>query len=93
MIIAVLVIFGLVAIAAWITAVVSAVAVVQLAVPGQKLASLFRLGWLQFSTLKTQLGPAALPHLARYRMAMVAFLACVIAGVAISIVLSADRLN
>ncbi len=93
MFVAVLVILALVAVAAWFTAVISAIAVVQLAPRGEKLASLFRLGWLRFSTLSAQLGPAALPHLARYRMAMFGFMACVIAAAAMSILLAAERSN
>ena len=93
MIIAVLVILALVAVVAWFTAVISAIAVVQLAPRGEKLSSLFRLGWLRFSTLTTQLGPAAVPHLARYRMAMCGFMACIIAMVTLSILLTAERSN
>lgn len=93
MIIAVLVILALVAVVAWFTAVISAIAVVQLAPRGEKLSSLFRLGWLRFSTLSTQLGPAAIPHLSRYRMAMFGFMACIIAVVVMSIFLAAERSN
>lgn len=93
MIIAVIVLLALVAVVAWFTAVISAIAVVQLAPRGEKLSSLFRLGWLRFSTLTTQLGPAAVPHLARYRMAMFGFMACIIAMVAMSILVAAERSN
>ena len=93
MIIAVLAILILAALAAWVTALVSAVGIIQLAPPGQKFSSLFRLGWLQVSALSTQLGPAALPHLTRYRMAIFVFLACVVALAAMSILLAAERMN
>ena len=93
MIFAVLVILVLAALAAWVTALISAVGVVQLAAPGEKLSSLFRLGWLRFSTLSAQLGPAALPHLTRYRMAIFVFLACVVGLAAMSILLAAERMN
>ena len=69
------------------------IAVVQLAPRGERFMSLFRLGWLRFSTLSTQLGPAAIPHLARYRMAMFGFMACIIAMVAMSILVAAERSN
>jgi hypothetical protein len=92
-IIAVLVILVLVAVSAWFMAVVSAIAIVQLAPPGEKFASLFRLGWLRFPTLSAQLGPAALPHLARYRAALFTFLACIIAAVAMSMLLATEQLN
>jgi len=90
---AVLVILVLVAVVAWLTAVISAIAVVQIAPPGQRIASLFRLGWLRFSTLSAQLGPAVVPHLARYRVAIFAFMACVIAMAAMSILLATERAN
>ena len=93
MIFAMLVILILVAVTAWFMAVISAIAIVQLAQPGERLASLFRLGWLRFSTLSVQLGPAAAPYLTRYRIAIFAFMACVIAAVAMSILLAAERLN
>jgi hypothetical protein len=91
--IAVLVILALVAFVAWFTAVISAIAIFQLAPRGEKLSSLFRLGWLRFSTLSTQLGPSALPHLARYRVALFGFMACVIAMAVLSILLAAERSN
>ena len=93
MIVAMLVILVLVAVAAWFTAVISAIAIVQLAPPGERFASLFRLGWLRISTLSAQLGPAALPHLARYRMALFVFMACIIAAAAMSILLATERLS
>jgi hypothetical protein len=92
-IVAVLVILVLVAVVAWLVAVISAIAVFQLAPRGEKLSSLFQLGWLRFSTLSTQLGPSALPHLARYRMALFGFMACVIALAVLSILLAAERSN
>jgi len=91
--IAVLVILVVVAVVAWFTAVISALAIVQLAPRGEKLSSLFRLGWLRFSTLGAQLGPTALPHLARYRLGMFGFMACVIAAAGMGILLAAERSN
>jgi len=88
---AMLVILVLVAVVAWFTAVISAIAVVQLAPPGQRISSLFRLGWLRFSTLSAQLGPAVAPHLTRYRLALFAFMACVVAAAAMSTLLATQR--
>jgi len=92
-IVAVLGVLVLAALAAWVTAVISAIAIIQLAPTGERISSLFRLGWLQFNKLDMKLGPAAQPHLSRYRTAIFVFLGCVIALAAVSILLAAERTN
>jgi len=82
----------LVALAAWGAAAFSALAIVTLAPRGSKLSYL-QLGLCRFATLEAALGANAVPHLRRYRTALIGFLACVIAGAAVSILLAGERLN
>ena len=83
----------LVALTAWAAAAFSALSIVALAPPGSKLTSYFQLGLGRFTTLEAALGVKAVPHLRRYRTALISFMACVIAGAAVSILLAGERLN
>jgi hypothetical protein len=42
------------------------------------------LGWWRHRKIAEAIGPAAEPHLARYRMAFYVFFGCVLAGIALS---------
>ena len=86
-------VLGLGALGAWGVAVVSAIAVIQMAPPGDKLESYFQLGWLRLSTLRARLGPGVEPHLRRYRNALLSFLACILVGMVIGTGLAMERLN
>ena len=83
----------LVALTAWAAAAVSAVSIVARAPRGNKLTSSFPVGLGRFATLEAALGAKAVPHLRRYRTALISFMACVIAGAAVSILLAGERLN
>ncbi|MFO1122386.1 MAG: hypothetical protein U1F47_08715 [Hyphomicrobiales bacterium] len=65
------------AIGAWLVAVWSAVSVVRLAPRGQKLRAYFNLGWWQFAKVRAAIGPAAEPHIRRFRRAFYAFFAVI----------------
>jgi hypothetical protein len=58
---------------AWAIALLTALSVVRLAPPGQKLASYFQLGWWRFAALEQRLGPPVLPLITRYRRAFFVF--------------------
>ena len=83
----------LVALTAWAAAAFSALSIVTLAPRGSKLKSYFQLGLCRFATLEAALGARAVPHLRRYRTALISFMTCVIAGAAVSILLAGERLN
>ncbi len=84
---------GLGAVIAFGTAVYSAVRVMMLVPADKRLRSWFTLGWWQFDKVLELAGPGAHAHVRRYIMAVAGFLACVIGGIALTIVLSADRIN
>ena len=73
---------------AWIVAVWSAIAVIRLAPAGEKLRNYMRLGWWKFGEIEAAVGPAVVPHLKRYRIALLAFLAAVIGGIVIGFAFS-----
>jgi hypothetical protein len=89
----VMVVLALAALAAWLVAVVSALAIVGLAPSGQKLKAYFALGWWRFARVAEIAGPAALPHIARYRTAFLAFFACIILAIAMVFLLTFERQN
>jgi hypothetical protein len=93
MLMAVIVILALVALAAWVVAVVSALAIAGLAPKGQKLAAYFALGWWRFGKVEAIAGPAAVPHMARYRQAFFAFFACIVVAIVIIFLLTIERQN
>ena len=72
------------AIGAWLVAVWSAISVVRLAPPGQKVRAYFNLGWWQFAKARASIGPAAEPHIIRFRRAFYVFFA-VIASVILAV--------
>jgi hypothetical protein len=77
-----LVLILVLAAAAWLTAVVSALSLVGLAPSGSRFATLNDLGRWRFGSIETRIGSAALAPMARYRMAFVVFFLCVLAGMA-----------
>jgi hypothetical protein len=84
---------GLGAVVAFGTAVYSAGRVMMLVPAGKRLGSWFTLGWWQFDKVVELAGPGAHVHVRRYIIAVAGFLACVIGGIALTIALSADRIN
>lgn len=72
------------AIGAWLVAVWSAISVVRLAPPGQKVRAYFNLGWWRFAKVRASIGPAAEPHIIRFRRAFYVFFA-VIASVFLAV--------
>jgi hypothetical protein len=70
------------AVGAWMVAVYSAIAVVRLAPPGQRLSAYFNLGWWRFAKVRSAIGPAADPHINRFRYAFYVYLAVIAAIVA-----------
>ena len=69
---------AILAFGAWVTAVFSAISLVSLAPKGQKLSTYFALGWWRFETIRTRIGPAAEPHLRRYRLVFIGFFAMIL---------------
>ncbi len=76
---------ALIAFTAWAIAALNALIVSRLALPGEKLASCFRLGLWKFADLEARLGPAVVPHLARYKRAFLVFLATIGAMLVVSL--------
>ncbi len=64
---------GLGAFAAWVVASYSAISVSSMSPKGEKVLNYFRLGRLKFAELEDRLGPGAMPHLRRYRVALFSF--------------------
>jgi hypothetical protein len=77
---------GLLAVVAWIVAVVSAVRIIGLAPRGQRIRNYVRLGWWQFADIRQDLGPAVDLHIRTYQRAFVVFFACIFAGMAVGII-------
>lgn len=73
-------VIGLLAVVAWIVAVVSAIRIVGLAPKGQRIRNYVRLGWWQFADIRQDLGPAADLHIRSYQRAFLVFFACIFAG-------------
>ncbi len=63
----------LAAAAAWLVAVVSAAAIFGLAPKGRKVETYFDIGWWRFDKVRATIGPAAEPHIRRYRLAFLSF--------------------
>ena len=78
-------IIGLVAIGAWIVAVMSALSIVQLAPAGQRMSIWFTLGWWRFDKIRAATGPAADPHIKRYVRAFMVFFAAILIAMGIGI--------
>ena len=79
---------AILAFGAWVTAVFSAISLVSLAPKGQKLSTYFALGWWRFETIRTRIGPAAEPHLKRYRLAFLGFFAAIIFVIVVTMVMT-----
>ena len=79
-------VIGLLAVVAWIIAVISAIRVVGLAPKGQRIRNYVRLGWWQFADIRTDLGPAVDEHIRTYQRAFIAFFVCIFAGFALGII-------
>lgn len=86
-------ILAVVAVASFAVAAYSFSRVILLMPKGRRLAGVFTTGWWQFDRITELCGPAAHPHVRRYIKATMLFLACVIGGIGLSIVLAADRIN
>jgi hypothetical protein len=69
---------GLVAVAAWLTAVYSAIQVIRLVPRGKRLGAWFTLGWWQFEKLRALGGPGVEPHLKRYVQGFLGFFAAIL---------------
>lgn len=78
---------------AFAVAVYSFARVIALMPKGRRLAGAMTTGWWQFDRIAELCGPAAHPHVRRYIKATLAFLACVIAGVGVSIIAAAGAMN
>jgi hypothetical protein len=81
-------VFVAIAVCAWGAAVWSALAIVQLAPRGTKIARYYDLGFWRFGKIASALGPAAAPHLARYRTAFMVFFGAILAVALTAIIAS-----
>ncbi|MDP1730082.1 MAG: hypothetical protein Q8L54_02675 [Devosia sp.] len=75
---------AVVAIAAWLVAVYSAVRIAGLVTAGQRLNIWFRLGLWRFDKVRTLAGDASIPHIKRYIQGFLAFFAAIIAAMVIT---------
>ncbi len=76
--------FIAVALAAWLTAAVSAISLVRLAPRGKRLSTYFDLGWWRFAKIAATIGPPAAPYSTRYKWSVVVFFGCVVLGMAVA---------
>ena len=76
---------ALIAFIAWAIAALNALIVCRVALPGEKLATCFKLGLWEFAKLEARLGPAVIPHLTRYKRAFLVFLATICAMLVVSL--------
>ena len=83
----------IVAVGAWVVALMSALSIVGLVPAGQRLKSWFALGGWRFDEIRAVGGVAVEPHLKRYQLAFAAFFAVVIAAAALGVLLGADQQN
>jgi len=93
MIVLLLVVLGLLALIFWARAAWSAIAIVIMSRPGQRVNNYFRLGRWKFTELEIALGQAAVPHLRRYKSALLAFLAVILCMAIVAGLLTVERLN
>jgi hypothetical protein len=89
----VIAILGLGAVGAWVVAVMSALSIIGLAPKGQKIAAYYALGWWRFAKVEAIAGPAAAPHIGRYRKAFLVFFASILLAVVIVFLLAIERQN
>jgi hypothetical protein len=85
---AVLVLAG-VAVAAWLFALVALVQIVGMAPAGQRMSTLFNLGWLRLGRVTAAAGPASAPYARTYFIAMLTFLVVVILIAAVAVLAAA----
>lgn len=78
------------ALAGWAVAMWSALAVWRASPPGEKFANYFRLGSWRFAALEARLGPDIRPVLVRFRIGIIAFLACLAIAIATGLVTVGD---
>lgn len=88
MLIALISVVAAIAVASWCVAVFSALSIVGMAPSGQKISTYFALGWWRFAQVESVAGPAAIPHIARYRKAFYVFFGCILA-IAVTAILAA----
>lgn len=69
---------ALLALAAWVIAVIAAVRIVSMAPKGQKFRTYMWLGWWRFADIRGVIGPAAEQHIRTFQRAFVAFFVCVL---------------
>jgi hypothetical protein len=86
-------VLGVAAFAAWVVAVWSAIALIGLAPKGHRLETYWNLGWWRHGKIASAIGPAAEPHLARYRQAFIAFFGLVLCSMAVAILALAAAEN
>jgi hypothetical protein len=85
---AMLTVIFLLAAAAWLVAVASALSLVGIAPSGGKFDTLMDLGWWRFGAIEARIGPSARTHIKRYRLAFMAFFLIVLVVAVAAIVLS-----
>ncbi len=85
MLVLVTVIMGLVAVGAWIVALVSALSIIGLAPAGQRMSTWFALGWWRFDKVEAVTGPGAVPHIKRYVWAFTAFFVAILIGFVVTV--------
>jgi hypothetical protein len=75
---------GLVAMAAWLVAVYSAVRIAGLVGAGQRLNAWYRLGLWHFDKVRALAGDRSIPHIRRYIQGFLAFFTAIVAAMAIT---------
>lgn len=86
-------VLALAAVGAWAVAVLSALSIVGLAPKGRKLSAYFALGRWRFGEVEAIAGPAAAPHIARYKKAFMAFFACILATAVVIVLIAMAAQN
>ncbi len=74
---------------AWIIVAISVVQLLRLAPKGQRVRVYGKLGWWNMADIRAIVGPAADPHIRAMKRAGIAFVACVVIGIGLGVILGA----
>ncbi len=85
---ALFIIASLAVVAAWLLVVISAAQIYRLAPPGRKIETYFDLGWWRFGKIRALIGPAAEPHIRRYRSGFLVFFAIILCVMILTVILT-----
>lgn len=86
-------ILAVLAFAAWAVAMWAALTVWRISPPGEKFGNYIRLGCWRFAALEARFGPDIRPVLSRFRLGIIAFLACIAISIAAGLMTIGDLVS